>query len=487
MFKWLAIGVQGLILILYFNATAMAAPVVKQECHERRVNKGDVDSGRCKEYQALQETAYRVRKGHVYWIEKTNHENLECAGIGVGAVGNALRPICWTPMGHTRYQVERRTVNYVAPYSKTFKLLKSSAPQLESWQQEQLVDYAMDENYVYYKGQVIERANPARFSLIFPFGNDKKWRFFQLSQSGEYSFVGGVDLGSVDWNKFELIKPAKCPVGNLSCESRDMDDLFGWDFNDGVFGSVGNDVIFLSAQGAARLNGKFSSDAFMFSDRFTIFLFTSGVLYSPSDDKKQLVIADKRKYNNARWFDPRYKPISQPLSGLKDWQKKQLTFWSKTAESVYFNGQYMEGATPDDFAVIFPFERRAGINYSLSKSGGSTFLGAKNIGNVDFDRLKVIVTCDVVDKRLTGQCVSVGQSLSEGTFGTLGDDLIYLDPYKFLRFPNKASSDIGAFSFRSVKYLKINKNFYAVAAGDKEIFKVKPRFDDEGRVVSIDY
>ncbi|HGM5488950.1 TPA: DKNYY domain-containing protein [Serratia fonticola] len=252
---------------------------------------------------------YVVLKNDVYWMEQNSYEHSPCIG-GTGDSTALFYNLSWECMTAKPRQVnaiEERQLYPVARNAPEFKPLKANEVNPPEWQSAQLADYAKDAKSVYYRRSKIEGADPKQFQVIFPFGNEEKWRHFAVSDSGGETFVGGKSIGSVDLHQFRLLTPVACPKHGLSqCTAYDDADVFflygNWD--GGVLGQLGHDVVFLQQDKISQFSNMASADMFMFANSKRIYLYTRGEFYELSNDA---VYPGKKLINmNTQFFEQNY-------------------------------------------------------------------------------------------------------------------------------------------------------------------------------------
>lgn len=293
---------------------------VKSICRETafgRVNsRGDVEAtdgskGRCSADLRHLSSKYVTSKGRVYWMTVNSYDSSPCIS-GRGDSLGFLYNLSWECLTATPGQVnsiEDRRLYLVALHSESFRTFEGSNSQKGDWQWNQLADYAADKAAVYYLNRKIEGADPRQFSVIFPFGDDDKWKRFAVSKSGDTTFVGGNAIGNVDLRQFRLLKPVRCPGHWFShCIAEHTDDFFKYGNWGGIPGQIGGDIVFLQTGGINRFPGMASPEMFMFATTKGIFFFIRGKFYAllndapyPTDDpkypKKNLVELDASQIN----------------------------------------------------------------------------------------------------------------------------------------------------------------------------------------------
>lgn len=436
---------------------------------EERENRWDAPIRSCSTYDQMLASHYRVLKGEVYWEHQNYAPEFGC-GQGPGAIGgNLISFKCWMQRDGYARTVEHRTLIKVETYSPSFKILEGRSSVPSKWQKRQFNNYAIGQRGVYYKGYLMEHVDPDDFEVIFPFGNEEEWSFINVARAGKMTFVQGVEFGEIDLAKFRLIKPSKCPENSRECFSYDLTKLLSGDRDRGVFGSIGKDLIFLSADGAILFKNKSSSGMFTFSDKLGQYIYTGGVLYELSRASDELTVANSYAIKRSRWFRPDHKAPAQPLEGNLGWQHEQIMRYDLTSEAVYFDGERLPGADPNDLTVVFPFgtDERWKI-FNISRSGKSSFVGARNVGKIDFNGLRVLPPCKVFSSGVSSACWSEQRILrsvrEQGVVTIVGEDVFYFSPYGGVRrFIGAASVDLYAYEKNGVFYIHSDGESYKVS------------------------
>ncbi|MFP3848862.1 hypothetical protein [Pseudomonas sp. W5-01] len=424
-------------------------------CEERVNGRGALNNS-CLPYDQVLAGDYRVRKGQVYWEDREYAPEKNC-GFGVYSIlANITSFKCLLEMKGYIRTVEHRTLIKVEKLSPRFRVLESKEPGLLDWQKEQFYKYAVGEQGVYFEGRLLEGADPKDFSVIFPLGDHDFWSFVSVSRTGNMTFVGGQSLGDVDLTLFRLLEPSKCPEAFTVCETDDLAQLL--QAKGGVFGALGNDVIFLSAYKLVRFENKVSPGMYMFSHKAKRYLHTQGTLYELSVDRGRLIGSPSDYKDDMIWFRPDYKPLSQSSEAYLPWQNEQITQYSVTNDGVYFRGQRLDGADPRDFKVIFPFGTDAQWKtFYISKSGSVSFRDEINIGAADFREPKILLPCDVSASGVIHSCWSFREVLAsanvKGVVAQLGEDVLYFHRHGVSKFIGAASTDFHIADVDGVFYL----------------------------------
>ncbi|MBV7586039.1 hypothetical protein KW851_24635 [Pseudomonas sp. PDM33] len=246
-----------------------------------RETTGDGSKGSC--FSGLQVISgnYVLLKGNVYWRTVKTYSESACAassGDATAAIPNLLSPKCWIG-GHERYYVSEYHLYFVVKHSPDFRVLGGEGGSVKvDWQQLQLQDYATDLKSVYFQGRVIREADPKRFSVIFPFGDNEDWDAFYVSQSGAMLFLSGVPQGDIDISGFHYFETTKCPGHGLPCTSeKDLADFIR--SGQSIVGWSGSDIILLRGERAYKFNGMMSKDAYVFSSIKRTYFYSNGKFY----------------------------------------------------------------------------------------------------------------------------------------------------------------------------------------------------------------
>ena len=197
---------------------------------------------------------YVVKEGQVYWMTRENVNEKPCAMGMAKLFPNLMYLKCLISGKNKPLEIEVRHLDWSAQYSPAFHSLEGSEPLRAKWQQDQLANFAKDEKSVYFKGELIEGADPQQFSAIFPFGEDEKWENFHVSQSGRSVFLRDKVIDDIDLRQFRAFTPVRCPEHGLSsCTgARKVDDFFKYGNWGGVLGRIENDIFFLRPNGVTQ-------------------------------------------------------------------------------------------------------------------------------------------------------------------------------------------------------------------------------------------
>lgn len=250
--------------------------------------------GKCTTNLRSISSQYAVKEGQVYWMTRKYFNEKPC-GMGMASFfPNLFSWKCWMSEKNESYEVEVRDLYRGAQYSPAFHSLEGSEPQRAKWQQDQLASYAKDEKSVYFKGKLIEGADPQQFSVIFPFGEDEKWEGFHVSQSGRSVFLMDKIIDDIDLHQFRAFTPVRCPEHGLSkCTgAREAGYFFKYGGWRGVLGRIGNDIAFLRPNGVTQFPYRVSPDAFMFASAWRVYLYSRGEFYELTKDGKKFIEMD---------------------------------------------------------------------------------------------------------------------------------------------------------------------------------------------------
>ena len=256
----------------------------------------DESQGKCTANLRPISSNYVVKKKQVYWMHKSEYTDAPCLKSMAAYFHNLFSWRCWTSEPNHIDYIEERHLRRVAAYSPSFQPLEGSGPQLADWQQKQLADYAKDESAVYMGTSKIVGADPHDFSVIFPFGNDERWKDFSVARSGNTIFFGGRAT-DIDLNQFRAFSPVRCPEPWLPCPTNIDELLSNHDKSVGILGSIGSDVVLLQDMGVVRFANMVSPDMFMFITRYKIYLYTRGKFYEVNKGSSWPVDMDVNFYD----------------------------------------------------------------------------------------------------------------------------------------------------------------------------------------------
>lgn len=263
----------------------------KKICHEFT----DDSQGKCTAKLRFLSSNYVIKKGHVYWMTKTEHEEKPC-GFGMPFFfHNLLSWRCFTSEENQIDHIEMRRLRSVTPYSAGFKALEGSAPLLATWQQEKMKIYAKNEKSVFFKGIEIVGADPNNFEVAFPFPDDEFWRDIDVSTSGKPLFSRWKPIGNIELNQFRAFTPVRCPKNGLSCVE-DIENNQNDGSRHGIVGWIGDDILVIHANGIDRFPGMASPDVFMFKTRYKIYLHAKKNFYELSHVRDKLLKMDTEFY-----------------------------------------------------------------------------------------------------------------------------------------------------------------------------------------------
>ena len=260
----------------------------------------DESKGRCTKNLRYLFSNYVVKRGKVYWIEKTEFKQKPCQ-FGMAAFFHNLtswRCLTADRRGYQVDHVEQRILRKVAKFSPTFKPLEFHGGLKSDCQKRHLSSYAKDNEFVYFQRYKLNGADPKDISLIFPFGEDPRGENFNIAHSGGSLFFHGTKSPYVDLSGFAALKPIRCPGHELTCTpARNIERLSERDMAFGVLGWIGQDVVLLSPhRGATVFRGMASPDMFYFSNRSKMYFFANGNFYEVNEARDKLIPMDFRHY-----------------------------------------------------------------------------------------------------------------------------------------------------------------------------------------------
>ena len=423
---------------------------------EEQENRQGARTKSCLPYDQVLAGDYRVRRGQVYWEEREYSSEKNC-GVGYFSIfANIFSFKCLLEKNGYSRTVEHRTLTNVENFSPSFRVLESGEPGLLDWQKDQFNKYAVSEQGVYYKGRLLEGADPKDFSVIFPLGDQELWNFVSVSRAGDLYFIGGQNLGHVDLSLFRLLKPSECPESLAGCETDDLAQIIKAE--GGVFGALGEDVVFLSAYRLVRFEGKVSPRMFLFSHEAKRYLYTEETLYELSVASDKITGSSTDYKDGMIWFRPDYKPHSQSSEGYLPWQREQVKQYGVANDGVYFRGRRLDAADPESFEITFPFGTDVRWKtFHISESGGLSFSEETNIGAINFRKPKILPPCNVSASGVINSCWSSRKVLAwvsvKGVVAQLGDDVFYFHRNGVSRFLDAASARFQIADVDGVFYL----------------------------------
>lgn len=242
----------------------------------------------------------------VYWLVTKSYQTSPCKLVGSGDMTGLFHNLSWDCIKAKPMQTnikEENTLDKVSELTPLFSSFDEDRKDLEHWQYIQLINYAKDESAVYYKGKKIGGADPKEFTPIFPFGNDREWKRYSAAKSGKNFYLDGKEIGLVNLEAFKPLKIVRCPEhGIYLCGSdyklAELLTYGGWFL--GIFGVVGEDIVFLQPNNVTIFNGMASKDMFSFVTSKKIYLYAKNKFYelekSNSNDMK-LIDMDVSFYN----------------------------------------------------------------------------------------------------------------------------------------------------------------------------------------------
>lgn len=283
------------------DAHASSAPrdplTWKKVCREYiNAHVGD-PTGKCSNNLLFVSSNYVVKGKYVYWMTQRNHDENPC-GVGMASFfPNLFSWKCMMAKPNERYDVEEREIYGGARYLSSFHSLEGSMPLAADWQKRALANYAKDEESVYFKGKKIEGADPQQFSVIFPFGDDWKWNYYDVALSGQSMFLNGKKTEYVDLHQFQEFTPVQCPGHGLSSCTIGW---YGWE-NNRILGWVGNDIVLLKREAITRFPDMTSPDMFMFATSARFYIYSNKKFYEMGRDGKNISDMDFDFYEKNRF------------------------------------------------------------------------------------------------------------------------------------------------------------------------------------------
>lgn len=280
-------------LLVGCNADALHSG--KKNCREIT----DQSEGKCTANLKYLSSNYVVKNGYVYWITIDNLTESPCL-LGMPAFfHNMFSWKCVSSKWNDKEIVEERSLLKVAKFSPEFKTLEGTEPSLPGWQQEHLVNYAKDDRAVYHYFSKLDGADPKDFSVIFPFGTNKIWQRFELSQSAGSTYFGRKKFKYVNFSELNLFTDVRCPGHGLSCLSiSHMKEAHDYERHPSMLGWIGNDVILLRYDGITYFTNSLSPDTFTFSTRYGHYIYTNKKFYELHRSEEGLFDMDVEYYES---------------------------------------------------------------------------------------------------------------------------------------------------------------------------------------------
>lgn len=261
---------------------------------------------KCSKNTHIISTHYVAIDNNVYWMRKSTSKSSACSYGSVTSVFSNLNFTCLLSKRGQINSTEDRDLYFTAQSPTDFQSLENNDLDLKPWQREQLANYAKDAKSVYVDSTKIGNASPDGFSVIFPFGADEKWKRFEISKKADRTFLRSKSIGNVDLRQFLPFNPVICPEhGVHGCTApRELNDFFKYsNWDKGVLGQLGKDIVFLQPYHFNRFPDMASPDMFMFATYHRIFVYTKEAFYELVDTdvygRKKMAIRTKDDINEA--------------------------------------------------------------------------------------------------------------------------------------------------------------------------------------------
>jgi len=165
---------------------------------------------------------------------------------------------------------------------------------------------------------------------------------------------------------------------------------------------------------------------------------------------------ERRSFTYVEPFTPSFKVLEPQEPGLLDWQKEKFNNYAVGESGVYRYGMRIEGADPKDFSVIFPLgDQKHWSSLGISRSGKTTFIGWKSLGEVDLTQFRLIESSDCQDVKTgcTAQELAGMLDTGSGVVGTVGGDVVILRSYDSAFIKDKASPGMYTFARGKNRYV----------------------------------
>lgn len=206
----------GLLGAMALCAPSPAQAIERNHCEEQWFNQSIENSEHHPDSTTpcQRESAAFKPLGRFYWLAhgKAYFRNFEtrrsspCSGKGVGALGNLLNPVCYLPgFLQVHHNHETRRFWLASTDGAHFRLATTRHVQpLSPWQTMMLARYAVDEKHAYLNGERLVGADVGTFEVVFPFGDDERWRAFEFARDRDQVFVEKwalplLELSQVQW------------------------------------------------------------------------------------------------------------------------------------------------------------------------------------------------------------------------------------------------------------------------------------------------
>lgn len=171
------------------------------------------------------------------------------------------------------------------------------------------------------------------------------------------------------------------------------------------------------------------------------------------------------------WFvakrTPGFRPLSTSDVTLPEWKREQFEHYSVNESSVFFESEKIQGANPQSFTPIFPFDDEKWSHFFFSRSRNTIFLAGNPIPDIRIERFSPLkpVECPGHGLRCPPDYSDPGYWGYQGVLGTVDGDVVFLAWDGASIFKGMASKDIFMFMTAKHKYLFSNGKFHEVLRG----------------------
>jgi hypothetical protein len=183
---------------------------------------------------------------------------------------------------------------------------------------------------------------------------------------------------------------------------------------------------------------------------------------------------EHRSLTKVEKLSPSFRVLESEEPGLLTWQKEQFNDYAVGEQGVYRYGRRLEGADPKDFSVIFPLGDQEHWRFlDISRSGKSTFVGRKNLGEVDLTQFRLLEPSDCPKVNAGCSTDDLAELLRSGddVVGSVGNDVVVLRAYDSVRIDNKASPGMYIFTHGANRYVHTREVLYQLSAPNYENVK----------------
>lgn len=108
-------------------------------------------------------------------------------------------------------------------------------------------------------------------------------------------------------------------------------------------------------------------------------------------------VAPDKVYNHENrdlWFvairTPGFRPLNTSDVTLPEWKREQFEHYSVNESSVFFESDKIQGANPQSFTPIFPFDDEKWSHFFFSRSRKTVFLAGNPIPDIRIENFSVL-------------------------------------------------------------------------------------------------